>query len=145
MARGKFNSRNSGYQLAIHHWVCVNCRKSWEKDKPGYCNKCEQRGFFHLDSRAEFMRFRELELMENGKYITELQVHPRFDLTLMDKFGKPFHAAYYEADFSYLDQGGQLVVEDVKPKNPKAQSEVFKLKKKWVEKTHKIEIIIIGR
>ena len=143
--RGRFNSRHAGYGLAIHHWVCRNCRKSWEANKPGYCDKCEQREFWHLDSRAEFMRFRELELMERAKVISNLQVHTRFDLTMLDKFAKPFHAAYYEADFDYTDDRGNYIVEDVKPKNPKAQSDLFKTKKKWVEKTYHLQITIIGR
>ena len=98
-----------------------------------------------MDSRAEFLRFRELELMEKCKAITDLQVHPRFEITMIDRLGKPFVGAYYEADFSYFDGRGVKVVEDVKPRDPKAQTDLFKLKKKWVEKIHKLEITIIGR
>jgi hypothetical protein len=50
----------------------------------------------------------------------------------------------YEADFSYFENGIK-VVEDVKPKSEKAQSEIFKMKKKLFEQAYKIQLTIISR
>ena len=142
----RFTSRHAGYGLAIHFWVCLPCSKSWEEKKPGSCDRCGTKGadLQHFDSKAEFLRFRELELMQRAKYISGLEVHPRYEITALDIHGRPFHAMTYEADFCYFENGIK-VVEDVKPKSEKAQSEIFKMKKKLFEQAYKIQLTIISR
>ncbi len=67
-----------------------------------------------FDSGAEAARYQELLLLERAGEITDLQDHPRF--CIIPGFthqGKRIRASYYEADFTYYEDG-KFVVEDVK-------------------------------
>src|SRR5215204_2940741 len=68
-----------------------------------------------FDSKAEGERYRELRLLEIGKRISVLRVHPTYELqpAFVDRDGKKQRAVNYEADFSYIE-AGERVVEDVK-------------------------------
>ncbi|HEX2905854.1 MAG TPA: DUF1064 domain-containing protein [Phototrophicaceae bacterium] len=93
-----------------------------------YNNRHIKRGELTFDSEAEAKRYVRLKAYEDAGHISELEVHPRFQLlpAFTDRTGKRQRAIVYEADFSYL-QDGVRVVEDVKGK----ETEAFKLKQKF--------------
>lgn len=68
-----------------------------------------------FDSKAEARRYAELRLLERGGKISDLRVHPTYELLpkFRDRDGKVQRAIVYEADFSYTE-GPDQVVEDVK-------------------------------
>jgi hypothetical protein len=70
---------------------------------------------YWFDSKAEAARYKDLKLLEQGKEIRLLQVHPRYELQppFVDNDGKKQRSIVYEADFSYIE-GEKRVVEDVK-------------------------------
>ena len=77
-------------------------------------------------SKGEAKRYNHLLLLEEAKAISDLQLQPKF--LLQDKFicnGEKVRAINYIADFSYIENGKQIV-EDFKG----VETEVFKLKKK---------------
>ena len=81
-----------------------------------------------FDSIAEHRRYGELKLQMHAGEITDLGVHPRFEIVpaFTDvRTGVEYKAVDYEADFVYME-GAQLVVEDIKGK----RTDVFKLKEK---------------
>jgi hypothetical protein len=63
-----------------------------------------------FDSQAEHRRWCELRLLEQAGAITDLRVHPRYEL--LPKTASE-RAVHYEGDFEYRE-GGLTVVEDVK-------------------------------
>lgn len=78
-----------------------------------------------FDSKAEGRRYEQLKLLERGGRISDLCIHPRYEL-LGTKGEK---IAVYEADFEYLERAGRghiVVVEDVKG----VATPAYKLKKK---------------
>ena len=81
-------------------------------------------------SKAEARRYQGLQVLERDGKIRLLRCHPRFALipgfTYQEKRIRP---AYYEADFSY-HENGQFVVEDVKGA---IETPVFKLKWKLMK------------
>ena len=84
--------------------------------------KCDYDGF-SFDSKKERDRYLELQLLLAASHISDLEVHPRFDLMVNgQKIGR------YTADFRYT-QNGQTIVEDVKsPPTRKARD--YRLRKK---------------
>ena len=83
---------------------------------------------YHFDSTAEANRYRELLLLEEAGEISELLVHPKFQLQpRFEHNGKHYRPIYYEADFMYQDlKTGGIVVEDTKG----FSTDVFRLKMK---------------
>ena len=69
-----------------------------------------------FDSKKEAVRFYELSNMERAGMITKLKLQPQF--TLQEGFktpeGETVRPIRYVADFSYFDEQGRFVVEDVK-------------------------------
>lgn len=90
-----------------------------------YGNRKVQADGYVFDSQREYARYCELKLLLRGGTITDLEVHPVFDLQpkFTDASGKKHRALQYEADFAYTD-GNQRVVIDVKG----VETAVFKLK-----------------
>ena len=81
---------------------------------------------YRFDSKAEARRWGELKLLHELGHIHKLTVHPRY--TLLDPFeckGIKYRGIVYEADFSYVENGVN-VVEDCKG----ARTAVFNLKEK---------------
>ena len=75
-----------------------------------------------FDSKRELKRFMELELLLRAKEISDLEIHPKFDLMCNGvKIGR------YTADFRYK-KDGEVVVEDVKSKATKTRD--YMLRKK---------------
>lgn len=97
------------------------------KRQPKYGNKKTVIDNITFDSQAEAARYRELRTMERAGAITELEVHPRYELlgAFTDRHGKRHKAIWYEADFRYFE-GRTPVVEDCKG----CVTEVFRIKEK---------------
>lgn len=81
-----------------------------------------------FDSKAEGYRYLELKQLQKAKKISSLEFQPSF--LLQEKFtdskGVKHQAINYMADFKYLDDKGNYIVEDVKG----METPVYKLKKK---------------
>ncbi len=92
-----------------------------------YRNTRVKRGELTFDSEAEAKRYARLKAYEEAGHISQLQVHPTYELlpAFTDRYGKQQRAVMYEGDFAYMQDGVQ-VVEDVKGK----ETEAFKLKRK---------------
>ena len=83
--------------------------------------KCQYKGI-KFDSKKERDRYITLEFLVFERKITQLEVHPRFDLMVNgQKIGR------YTADFRYK-QNGITIVEDVKSKATKTRD--YMLRKK---------------
>lgn len=80
-----------------------------------YKNKKVEADGFMFDSTKEFNRYYELKLLQRAGKISELGVHPKFELQpkFRDKQGVAHRAITYSGDFSYTENGLH-VVEDVK-------------------------------
>lgn len=61
-----------------------------------------------LDSKAEARRYGELRLQEKAGQITDLEVHPTYELVV-----NGYRIGKYTVDFRYK-RDGRMVVEDVK-------------------------------
>ena len=89
-----------------------------------------------FDSKAEARRYGELKMLEKAGKIVGLKVHPKFGLRVdMGRRGKT-EIGFYEADFHYLSEGGEAVVEDVKG----VRTPIYRWKKKHFEAEYGIEI-----
>ena len=90
-----------------------------------------------FDSKKEAARFCELRLMERAKLIRDLKLQPRFEIQpSYIKNGRKVRAIEYIADFSYYNESGKFIVEDVKGKRTKD----YLLKKKLIEYRYDFEI-----
>jgi len=67
-------------------------------------------------SDLEWARYRQLKLLLAAGEITDLRVHPRFELLprKRDCYGNWHKAVHYTADFQYVEKTGHVVVEDTK-------------------------------
>lgn len=92
----------------------------------------------HFDSIKEHRRSKELRLMERAGKISNLQLQTPMVISpaFVDKDGKKHRAIVYRADFTYLEDG-QEIVEDVKGFDKKSQkflcTEAFRLKWKMLQ------------
>ena len=80
-----------------------------------------------FDSKKEAKRYLELKMLEKAGKIKNLKLQPLF--LLQEGFyyrGKAIRQITYRADFEYVDEKGNKVVEDVKG----VKTDVYKLKKK---------------
>ena len=86
-----------------------------------------------FDSKAEAARYSELKLMAQAGVISNLRVHPTYELqaAFKDGAGGKHRAISYEGDFGYIEDG-RAVVEDVKGH----RTAVFLLKEKLFRYTH---------
>lgn len=82
-----------------------------------------------FDSEAEGKRYAQLKLMERAGEISNLEVHPSFDLIPEQKVGgKKERPVRYVADFRYQEKSGENVVEDVKCAPTKTREYIIKRK-----------------
>ena len=81
-----------------------------------------------FDSKRESERYLELMALHQSGEITLLETHPIFELQppFKDRTGKAQRSITYEADFEYMDNNYNHIVEDVKG----FETDVFKIKKK---------------
>ena len=86
---------------------------------------------FEFDSIREAHRYEQLKKLEQDGKLTHLTVHPKF--TLMDGFrdrnGEWQRPITYSPDFTYIEEGGRLVAEDVKSAAT-VRDDVWMIKKK---------------
>lgn len=87
---------------------------------------------FHSTKEAE--RYCELKLFLKAGLIRNLVLQPRFLLQdeFFDKNGVKHKKIVYVADFSYIDNDGKAIVEDVKG----VLTDVYKIKKKMFLKIY---------
>ena len=106
--------------------------------RPKYGNSITEVDGWTFQSRAEATRYGELKLMVKAGIITDLAVHPTWDLPVNGMI-----VARYVADFCYWDvETGRLTVEDVKSEPTKTP--VYRLKKKLMLAIHGLTIQEIG-
>ena len=81
-----------------------------------------------FDSKREAERYMVLKSRHDAGEITLLEIHPKFELipSFKDSKGETHRAITYTADFEYMDNAYNHVVEDVKG----VETDVFKIKKK---------------
>jgi len=89
-------------------------------------------GYFFA-SEKEGQRYRDLKLMNYNGNITDLIIHPKFELQegFVDVEGKKIQKITYTADFQYIENGKTIVI-DVKG-GKATQTEAFKIKWKIVK------------
>ena len=81
-----------------------------------------------FDSRAEYAYYLYLRALEQQGDITDLRVHPRYEVVpAFVHGGRKVRAVTYTPDFTYRDDAGQLVVVDVKG-GKATQTAVWRLK-----------------
>lgn len=88
-----------------------------------------------FDSKAEARRYKELKLLEQAGYITDLQRQVKYEL-IPKQDGE--RAVNYYADFVYTEtKTGLRVVEDVKGRRTRD----YIIKRKLMRQVHGIEIV----
>lgn len=92
-----------------------------------------------FDSKAEAVRFAELQLLQRAGRIACLEVQPTWVVEIAGK-----RLCRYTADFSYLDAHGHPVIEDVKSSGT-AKDAAYRLRKKAAELAHGITVVEVIR
>ncbi len=88
-----------------------------------------------FDSKREFLRYRDLRILELTEEIFDLQVHPKYPITIggipimvsSNQHNKWDRHLTYEADFEYI-KDGDVVIEDVKMQSGH-RTGIYKLKR----------------
>ena len=88
---------------------------------------------FVFDSKAEFIRWCELRLLERAGKISDLQRQVKYELIPKQKGER---ACTYLADFVYKDSDGNTVVEDTKG----VRTDAYRIKRKLMLHIHGIRI-----
>ena len=88
---------------------------------------------FVFDSKAEFIRWCELRIMERAGKISDLQRQVKYELIPKQKGER---ACTYLADFVYKDSDGNTVVEDTKG----VRTDAYRIKRKLMLWVHGIRI-----
>ena len=107
-------------------------RKMARRSKYNAKKKVVDGHLFHSTKEAE--RYCELKLFLKAGLIRNLVLQPRFLLQdeFFDKNGVKHKKIEYVADFSYIDNDGKAIVEDVKG----VLTDVYKIKKKMFLKIY---------
>jgi len=93
----------------------------------------------YFDSRAEHRRYLQLKLLEQGGAISNLEVHPTFDIIYPMPDGTAKKISTYEGDFRYRDnEANCTVLEDVK--RDATRTRLYRLKRQLVEAQYGIQI-----
>ena len=88
---------------------------------------------FVFDSKAEFIRWCELRILERAGKISDLQRQVKYEL-IPKQAGE--RACTYVADFVYIDSDGNKVVEDTKG----VRTDAYRIKRKLMLWIHGIRI-----
>ena len=88
---------------------------------------------FVFDSKAEFVRWCELRLLERAGKISDLQRQVKYELIPKQKGER---SCTYLADFVYKDSDGNTVVEDTKG----VRTDAYRIKRKLMLWVHGIRI-----
>ena len=89
-----------------------------------------------FDSQKEYKRWLTLLQAQAAGAISNLQAHP--PAVKLHAVGGQVVARYYP-DFTYVECG-KLVIEDCKGQWARGQSQVYKLKKRWIKAEYGIDI-----
>jgi hypothetical protein len=90
------------------------------------------KGALYFDSASELAHWQNLEMLERKGHIAALRRQVKYPLCAPRLYGGAAVITHYIADFQYLDVAtGHTVVED--RKSVATKTEVYKLKKKWLE------------
>lgn len=114
--------------------------------KPGRFPRsaAEQRAFNGIvfDSKLEMARYAELRQREKLGIIFDLVLQPEYRVEINGG-----HFCKYTADFRYLDESGELIIEDVKGRGRggTAGDAAFRLRKKAAELFFGIKITMVTR
>jgi len=92
-----------------------------------------------FDSRSEMDRYADLKLLQRGKVIRELELQPAFPVEINGA-----HFCTYTADFAYVNEYGQKIVEDVKSAGTEKDA-AFRLRKKAAELFYGIQIFSVDK
>ena len=84
-------------------------------------------------SQKEANRYSQLRMLEKGGVISRLTVHPRFQLEI-----NRMRIGAYTADFRYIDEHGNWVIEDVKSNATKTTA--YQLRKRLMKALYGVEI-----
>ncbi len=113
-----------------------DCAENTTSKKNKYHAKKIVVGNERYDSRAEYKRALQLELLQKAGVISNLQHHEKIVLIPKSKYGR---GIYYEADFSYTDnKTKEKIIEDVKSKP--TVTKIFRLKKRMIQEQYGITI-----
>lgn len=109
----------------------MDLRTYRKKNKYGNV-KCELDGIM-FDSKKERQRYAELLMMSKAGVIKELELQKSFTLqpAFRDKHGHKHQPIRYVADFVYIDEQGNQVIEDVKSEGTR-KNQLYRLKKKMM-------------
>jgi hypothetical protein len=100
---------------------------------------------FKFDSIAESKRYQSLKLLKLAGEITDLEIHPKYDLHVADyETGEPVLIGRYIGDFSYFTREGEFILEDVKSPITRKHP-LYRWKKKHVEAEYGIEIAEVSK
>ena len=94
-----------------------------------------------FDSHKEARRYQELRFLLRAGVIKDLQMQTPFELipAQRDQFGNLLERAVtYRADFTYTDENGRYIVEDVKSEATRTREYI--IKRKLMLKVHGIRI-----
>ena len=93
---------------------------------------------YTFDSLEERSRYGALKLMLRAGLISDLKVHPSYELKINGvKIGS------FKPDFRYLNESGAVVIEDVKSRATMTQ--VSSLRIRLFTAIYKIHVTIIGK
>ena len=94
-----------------------------------------------FDSAAEHRRYKELKLLLAAGQITDLRVHPRYNLHAENKAHQKNKIGSYVADFCYnAGANEQLLIEDVKG----FRTPMYRWKKRHFEAEYDLKITEIS-
>lgn len=93
-----------------------------------------------FDSKKEAARYASLKVYEKGGLIRDLMMQVSFVICPEVTFsGRKQAAVRYVADFTYYDEAGSYIVEDVKG----VKTDLFILKRKLMKAVHGIEVQLV--
>lgn len=94
-----------------------------------------------FDSKAEATRYQSLKLLKMAGEITDVEIHPKYDLHVSDfETGEPVLIGRYVGDFSYFTKDGGFILEDVKSPVTRKNA-LYRWKKKHVKAEYGIDIV----
>lgn len=97
-----------------------------------------------FDSTSEWKRYKRLKFEQSIGNITELEVHPSFELDIGGQEEDDVEGEYciYSADFKYKNSKGEEIVEDVK--SPALyDDQTLRLKLRMLKAQYGIKVILI--
>lgn len=107
-----------------------------------YSAKAVEVDGLRFDSMKEARRYGELRLLEVAGQVSQLSVHPRYPIKVVELWRKGprsvVEVGVYTADFRYLDEAGEIVIEDVKCRA--TMTTAYRLRKRLVEAIYGITI-----